>query len=119
MLGSFFEVNLPQTFDARTNRKTGLALLIGAIARRVQRAVVEITPSPMSRHEDNLRHFGTNRSGTGHRQVGVRRLSQASSVSHRPGIAGSVSVCSSKGCVIASGAMSVDQRECRCFVAGN
>jgi len=52
---SFFEVNLPQTFDALTNRKIGLALLIASITARVQRAVVEITPSLMSRHEDNLR----------------------------------------------------------------
>jgi hypothetical protein len=55
LLGSFFEVALPQAFDARTNRNVGLALLIAAIATRVHRAVVEMTPSLMSGHQDNLR----------------------------------------------------------------
>jgi hypothetical protein len=55
MLSSFFEVNLPQTFDALTNRNIGLMLLTVLVAARVQCAVVGITPPIMSRHEDDLR----------------------------------------------------------------
>jgi hypothetical protein len=60
---------LPQRFDTRPNRKFDLALLIAAIATRVQCAVIGIKPSRMSRHEDNLKRFDTNGSSTEHRWV--------------------------------------------------
>jgi hypothetical protein len=69
LLSSFFLLNLPQTFDARANRKIGLEVLTVLVATRVHRAVVGTTPPNVSRHEDNLRHFGTNGSDTGHRGV--------------------------------------------------
>jgi hypothetical protein len=77
LLRCFFEVSLAQTFDARTSRNIGLALLKVRIATRVHRADIGITPPIMSRHEDNLGHFGAN--GTDIHLQWIERLSRTSS----------------------------------------